>query len=356
MNHTCSHRQRGLTLIELMIAMVIGLVLMGGVVQIFTGSKVSYLTQEELGRIQENARYALEVLTKDIRMAGYMGCMGQTNINDIVQPGLKPIGGTDFFTDPVLGFDAQSNSGTGLSDWSPTLPTYFSAGQSVAGSDVIVTQRAGVIDASLVGNTFPSNANIQLDSNPDNWIQVGDVLFLTDCVDSEVFMTTNVGTGSPVTIAHSSAVNTQPMLSKAYAGNSQLMKLIMNGYYVGTNADGNRSLFRSRLGQNGVMVVEELVEGVETLQIAYGEDLTGDGLPNRYVTANDVTTPGNIVAVRVGLLMYTVKQVATENDNRSFSLAGTAVAATATTPTHGGDKSLRQAYSATVKIRNRGMQ
>ena len=111
-------RHAGFTLVELMIAMLIGVVLMGGVIQIFASSKQTYRTQDELGRTQENARYAMEVLLKDIRMAGYMGCFGQTAVTDIVKPALKPMGG-DFFDDPVVGYDGQSSSGTALTDWNP---------------------------------------------------------------------------------------------------------------------------------------------------------------------------------------------------------------------------------------------
>lgn len=356
MDYIYRNRERGLTLVELMVAMVIGLVLMSGIVQIFIGSKVSYLTQEEMGRVQENARYALEILTKDIRMAGYMGCFGQTDVNDIVKPAFKPVGGTAFFDDPVLAYDAQSNSGTATTDWSPNLPAYFAGGQSIAGSDVIVVQRSAPFSPTLTGNMEVTNANVQLNSNPGNEIQAGDVLFISDCVNTDIFMATNVSSGGTVTIAHSSAKNTSNFLSHAYGKDARLMKMIMNGYYVGTNADGNRALYRTRLGLNGAMNTEELVEGVETLQIAYGEDLTGNGLPNRYVKANDITDADDIVSVRVGVLMYTLNEVAAQNESRSFNVAGTDVDDTGTVPTHGGDRSLRQAYSTTIKLRNRGME
>ena len=73
--------QAGLSLIELMIAMVIGLVLMTGVLQIFLGSKRVYTTQDALSRIQENGRLAVDFLSRDTRMAGYAGCASGANSN-----------------------------------------------------------------------------------------------------------------------------------------------------------------------------------------------------------------------------------------------------------------------------------
>ena len=67
--------QTGMTLIEIMIALLIGAFLLGGVLQIFINSKQTYRMQENLSRLQENGRFAMEFLARDIRMAGYWGCI-----------------------------------------------------------------------------------------------------------------------------------------------------------------------------------------------------------------------------------------------------------------------------------------
>ena len=69
------HFQTGLSLIEIMIALLIGAFLIGGVLQIFIGSKQTYRMQEALSRLQENGRFAMDFLAKDIRMAGYRECL-----------------------------------------------------------------------------------------------------------------------------------------------------------------------------------------------------------------------------------------------------------------------------------------
>jgi type IV pilus assembly protein PilW len=70
--------QTGMTLIEIMIALLIGAFLLGGVLQIFTGSQQTYQMQQNLSRLQENGRFAIDFLAHDSRMAGYRECLTYT--------------------------------------------------------------------------------------------------------------------------------------------------------------------------------------------------------------------------------------------------------------------------------------
>lgn len=73
--------QTGMTLIEIMIALLIGAFLLGGVIEIFIGSKQTYRMQDNLSRLQENGRFAMGFLSEDIRMAGYWACMSPSTPN-----------------------------------------------------------------------------------------------------------------------------------------------------------------------------------------------------------------------------------------------------------------------------------
>lgn len=75
---TRRHPQRGLTLIELMIAMVLGLIVVGGAISVIIANRQSYRTNEGLSQVQESTRTAFEVLARDIRQAGSTAC-GTTN-------------------------------------------------------------------------------------------------------------------------------------------------------------------------------------------------------------------------------------------------------------------------------------
>ena len=70
------NQQRGLSLIELMVAIVISSLLMAGTIQIFVNNKKTYQVQEAVSRLQENGRFGMQFLTRDIRMADFWGCVG----------------------------------------------------------------------------------------------------------------------------------------------------------------------------------------------------------------------------------------------------------------------------------------
>ena len=72
-NPRASFRQSGLSLVELMVAISIGLVLLGGVFTIFMSNKQSYRVQENMGRVQENGRFAIDLMARTLRMTAWQG-------------------------------------------------------------------------------------------------------------------------------------------------------------------------------------------------------------------------------------------------------------------------------------------
>ena len=87
---TIIQKQHGFSLIEIMIALVIALILMVAIGQVFLGNKQAYKTQEDLSRMQEDARFAIEAMSRSIRMAGYKG-----NGSAAVFPANSVLAGTD---------------------------------------------------------------------------------------------------------------------------------------------------------------------------------------------------------------------------------------------------------------------
>jgi type IV pilus assembly protein PilW len=106
--------QTGMTLIEIMIALLIGAFLIGGVLEIFINSKQTYRMQEGLSRLQENGRFALEFLAKDIRMVGYWGCLTGLGTDIAGTNNNTATGGIDVGTDTITlkGAFVQTTTGT----------------------------------------------------------------------------------------------------------------------------------------------------------------------------------------------------------------------------------------------------
>ena len=126
-----SRNQRGLTLVELMIAMLLGLFLLGGLLQIFISSKQTNRMQEGLSRLQENGRFAMDFMTRDIRLAGFMGCSNRSMIDLLLLPHYQPslISQLIFYTTSILRFRALKpfQQQHGYPPWSLTSPRHWAA-------------------------------------------------------------------------------------------------------------------------------------------------------------------------------------------------------------------------------------
>lgn len=323
--------QHGFSIVELMVALVVSMLLMAGTIQLFVNNKQTYRVQETLSRLQENGRFAAHLLTRDIRMAGFAGCgdMGSaSNIADINGDGV-PDQASDI---SAAGIDGREEADLPVSI---TDTVQLSAAEVYDGTDVILIKRGSDTGVRLVGNMLADNANIQLDAaTAAGLFAANDILVISDCEDTDIFGANNVSQGSgQITIAHSSSVNVDNKLSKAYGTDASVMKMESFAYYIGTNGSGGPSLYRKRLGNVNV-VTEELVEGVENMQVLYGEDTDGDETADTYVSAAGVTAMTNVVSVRLTLTLRS------SDDNVSLTAGG-------------GDNRIRRSFSSTITIRNR---
>jgi len=343
MKGTLFRRQRGLTLIEIMIAVTLGLILTAGIIQIFVGSKRTYHATEGLARMQENGRFITDVIAHDLRHVLYRGCVDPNNpantayISTVV---------TDPFDPPIVGYD---NSGT--------LP----AG-AVAGTDAVTVRFAEPRGIPLKSAMADEYGDITVAS--DRGLSAGDVAIIADCVQADVFTITDVidNGSSTFVIKHDAVfdgdtVNQNPNkadngsgvtpLSKAYGTDAQLMILRDRTYFVRntgrTAIDGTPILALAR--RSGGQV-EDLIEGVANLQILYGERLANGNV--RFVPAGTSGLDMNkVAAVQVGILLQTVEAVGEPSAaNQTFTIAGTSVTVPA------GDRRLWRAFNVTTRLRN----
>jgi len=352
--------QKGLTLIELMIALVLGLLLVAGTIQVFVSNKQTARVTEAHSRIQENARFALEILSRDIRAAGYSGCRTIDNMN-IQTVANAPVPASMSPTTIVTGSNDESGTLT------PTPSFSASLGTVVPGTDLITIQRGSGCGATLVGNVSSSNANIQVYSPNTCNISAGDVLMVADCEDAHIFRATNVSStgGTQQTIAHSASGNQTTHFCKLYSDpistgacstgavkiydyDSELFRYSSFTYYIRNNPAGNPALYRydetrSTSGQNPI----ELVEGIENLQIEYGADDNANNTVDRYVTAktiNDASDWDKVVSARISILAQTLETNLTTSDQKvnynGAELTGT-------------DGRIRRVFTSTIAIRNR---
>ncbi len=150
--------QQGMSLVELLVAMVIGLVLLGGVYQVFTGSTTSSRENQQFSRLQENARFAMEILGREIRVAGYAGCFGGNLVNNLNPSGTGYIAEFLGFTNAVEGYDWN---GAG---WTPAIDTTVIP-SAAGGGDILIVRGIDNDDrVEITGNNpnYPNSASLHV--------------------------------------------------------------------------------------------------------------------------------------------------------------------------------------------------
>jgi type IV pilus assembly protein PilW len=364
-------RSRGFSLAELMIAMVIGVTLIAGVVQVAVTSKTSFVVGEELSRMQESGRFALDVMTNDIREAGYLGfTIADGSASTTVTA--NPV--------PPLPFDSANMikgyhwDGT---NWTPSAPANFaSLGTVVANTDLITIQSGNSCGGQLISTMANANNPIKVHQGNTCNIQDGDVVVLTDHTNIDIFRvhSTNATGAAKLNITHTVAstpgcnsvpCNSSNSLGTTYGTDSEILAVQSMTYFIRNGANGTPSLWRLN---NNSLIAEELVEGVEDMELLYGVDqnamgTAGYGVVDRYIDANTVNVDGtgtwdweDVIAVRLALLMKTPADILPTAQDYTF-LANTnpttVASATTVTPT---DLAARRTLTTTIQLRNRGLQ
>ena len=241
MNIYIDKRQRGFSIVELMVALTISLILMAGVGQIYISTKTSYNLQSGLGRLQENARSALDILSRNVGQAGY--------------------------TDDLSGMDSFNTANT----------------------------QENQVENATLGFT-------QANGTASDTIEIN-YLSATDCLGN--------ATGGTAT-------------DRYFINGTDLMCL-----------------------GNGNVNAGIIAEGVENMQILYGEDTDDDGTPNIFVNAGNVGDWNDIKDVRIALLVGTPDTTGTASiDSNTHILLNTR----AIGPLN--DNMLRRVFTKTIVVRN----
>lgn len=333
------YRQNGISIVEIMVSIAISLILLAGVMQIMLTNKQTYRVQEAFARLQENGRFAMDFLAKDIRMAGFFGCGSMVEKpNNLVDLDNDTYADsfTEFSGDGLAGFE-YANLPLALNS-----STSLTTGQVLPNTDILQIKHAMNTGLHIDEPSYQNDANIKLDPVlAQGMFNQYDLLFVTDCEKADIFVATGIsvttGVNGHFNIAHAQGPhqNLDNKLSKIYQNDAEVMKFVSNLYYVGNNSAGVPALFRASLSNNASISTEELVEGVEDLQILYGEDTDDDGVVNVYEDSASVTDFTKVVSARITLTVRTIE------DN------------IATHTTAAGDKRLRRTFTTSIAIRNR---
>lgn len=287
-------RQRGVTLVELMVSLAIGSFLVIGAVQIYSQSRGTYIINERVTRIQENAQFAMDMIEPDLYMAGNWGNVNQADlvegrafggVADPLAVGAPAACGADWVTDLFRPIEGLNN----VVNW-PCV------GAPVANSDALLVRRGST------AQTPPQAGRIQVVSSRTNGQLFSDGLV--------------------------------PALFGG--GGADVHDLLVHGYYVSQTSDifpnvpSLRRLTLTSTGGGPVIQDQEVIPGVENFQVRFGLDMDLDNTIDRYVDPDDpVIDPASvaynedarIMAARLWLLVRSVEREPDMDDNTNYQLA-----------------------------------
>lgn len=377
------HSQRGLSLIELMIALTVGLVILAGVLSLFLTNKQSYTLQSAVARIQENGRFSLDFMRPQLRLAGYSGCGNSQSVWTSAQNHslLKsPSSSVDSFGQALTGYDYNGTSegssyaittetpalDSSQNDWTPSIPVdVWTAISSfvIPGSDIIMIH--STVPGGLSVQNFPGNGNGDNVKTFQNNLPLslqGQIAIVTDCTNAATFQITNVQGGN--TVVHSGSGTYTPgnkaniKIGTSVGLPATLLTLQTYVYFIGRGADNGPALFVAQLNgaSNNILgTPQELVPGVESMQILYGVDASGSGIASQYVSASDIGanwSTVNIVSVRIGLLVRSDSGAIPASNITAIPVNGVLITPPPTTANGTTTRRMRKVFLETIALRN----
>ena len=323
----------GVSLVELMISMVLGLIIIAALVTVFASTSAARNELERTSRQIENGRFAMELLSDDLRIAGFYGELNVAQVApaaSLLDPCSTNVADwTGAINLPVQGYD-NGASAPGC------IPASLKAG-----TDILIVRRAATCEAGI-GSCPAVVANTP-------YFQV------SKCSTESAATPFSIGMQGTATFA---------LRARNCTATAGLRQYVVHIYFVSTNNGSGQPIpTLKRLEFNGTTFVEApLVEGIEELNIEYGIDNDGDGAPNAYTTNPSTYTYAgclacnawdnwaNVVTARVSLLARNVDASPNYTDTKTYSLGLDATGA-AVTVTPGGAYR-RHVYSGLVRVVN----
>lgn len=294
---------RGVTLIELMVALVLGLIVAGAAMAVFLSNRQTYVATASLGRLQEGARVAFELMARDVRGAGTIPCSNETTLNNIV--------------DSTEWWAAKGSGASPTEQWQNAS----FLGYSTADGDALqlISAVSPQADPTVV-TAAPGAGSLPLDLavNSEAGVAAGDLMMVCDygyydavtgakrSPEGAIFQATGTSAGT-IRIAETGTPGNSmsdpnifiPESPQVPQPNAIVAVLRPVRWYIGDNASGGKSLFRTRLVNDAgtlSLAEDEIVPGADGMTLAYlVQGATA------YVPAASVTDWSDVLAVQIDL-------------------------------------------------------
>jgi len=307
---TSAASQRGISLIELMLAISLSMLLSLGVLSFHIQQKTSYLFQQGLSRILQNSQIAAYTLKNALQSAGSLGCLSLVSSTP-----MRVLTATPLPIEADMQLLEQYNR--------------------------LLVQKAQAVAHKLLVPMSHIQAPITVERGKDA-LTAGDMVVVSDCQQADVFMVNDVSVQRDTrTLYYKDAA-----LSKAYDEQAELSKWTAKEFYI---ADSHYKNLQDQTVK-GLFVHdlltghrEEIVQGVEAWQLRYGLDRNNDGLIEEHRLANEVRDWLQVKSVAISLLLNSIDNVLPAP--KDYEFAGKHYSAT--------DRLLRKQVDIYIALRNR---
>lgn len=319
MNAGTQRRADGFSLVELLVAVTLGLLVIGAAVALYLRACDAQAVAESTARLQENARYALAVIEADVRMAGYWGLHDRADWLAVNAASAFPAACGAGWTTDAAHYVAGDNGAY-------ALPCPASGGGARAGSDVLVVRRASA------QRIAPQSGTVGV-ANRDR------VLLVSSRAGGELFVPHDLGNHIPPGYATSDPAGEPPL--------ADTRAMQVDAYYVSRNssvARGYPALRRKTLNTGPAIGEEEVLPGVEDLQFQIGVDVDDDGDADAYVDPS-AAPAGRPVSIVLWLRLRALETEAGYRDSHDYAYADV------TLPSP-GDAHRRLLVTRTIYLRN----
>ena len=348
-------RARGMTLIELMVGLAVGLFVSLIAIAVFVSTRTLNVVSNSSARMGENARLAMEALQEDLRHAGFQGChdVGASPPVSV----LKPTDAADagFLDTGLTGVAGHTGTGTGFT---PVLGKALDKlkPEPNKNSDIVTVRvPADNLSLGLTATMATTAASPQIGASGAalGMLRQGDIALIASCKAAAIFQITATPPAATGALAH--AAGTGPSLGNAaatlpqrFGSDAAVFRLETRYYYVAPSklhADSN-ALWRFRVPCSGCTDnPQELAGGVDRLNVLWGIDTDGDQTVNQYLGADAATPWEQVGAARLQMLVATTSKGNVTQGSQTVLFAGASI-----TPT---DRQLRTVLTEVVTLRNR---
>lgn len=313
--------QRGFSLVELMVAMVLGLMLVAVIGSIFLSSNRNYKEDNRFARMQENGRFAVNALITDIGMAGMWGTL--SNTTDIIST-------------------VSTSGDCGMNFAATTTPNIVAANPVVIVNNPSNGSAVSSVFNCITSSTVWTGGTTHADVIAIKRVMGGDTAASSSSTNN-VYLQIDVNAGTLVTTSPSSFVS-----GNSYWQYYPRIYYIRN--YAVTAGDGIPTLCREELSGTSMSTVP-LVEGIENMQIEFGIDTDADGTPNYYDPNPDPTVDPTIMSKVINAKFYVLARSLDQDplytNDKTYNLGSVTIDLSGAP-----DNYYRRVYEGTISLRN----